>query len=221
MVPARLTFTFALIVAGALTMTACGKSSPTTPSATAPRIDSISPGTLQPSPSPQDITFVGANFQANLSLSVTAPDNSLTVVSGSAIQQVQSQSFQATITLSQTGTYTFVVQNISGDRSGPFTVVVQHGGSTLPAIGSITPNSLARTTQPTLVLIQGTNFAANASVTVVDPTGLSANFPIQPSGAASSTSIELSITFNVPGVYAFFVVNPGGDASNTVLVTVT
>ncbi len=218
----RLISSLVLAVGAAFFVAACGKSTPTTPSATAPRIDSISPSAIQPDPSPQAITFVGINFQPNLSLFVTAPDNSLTTLAGSDIPAVQSQSFQTNVTFGQTGSYSFVVQNPSGERSSAFTVMVQNGGGpTAPTITSISPNSLPTTSLPTPMIIQGANFAQNASVTIVDPAGTSTGIPTQGLTNTTSSTIQLSFVFNQRGVYTVFVVNPNGAASNTVLITTT
>jgi hypothetical protein len=210
----------ALIVAG------CDNhDSPTDPSQVQPAISGMTPGALQPGSGPQAITFSGSGFGAGLQLIVTAPSGAVTTVEGPAIQAVQPTVFQATVVLDQTGTYSFMVRNVSGVNSPAFTIVVQPPGSVLPAISSVTPASVPRSTsQATLVALQGVNFAANAAVIVTDGAGMTmvlTGASLTVDNSPTISTIRFSLTFSVRGTYSFVVTNPGGDASNPVFVTVT
>jgi len=197
------------------------RKSPVDPSTPQPSIGAISPQGLQPSDVPQTLTFSGAGFDAGVQLLMTQPDGILVTVPGANLQGVQPTTFQATVVLSQTGTYTFMVRTAAGTTSPALTTVVQPAGSTLPVARVVTPATVPRSNQATLVSIQGTDFAPNASVMVTDPTGTLMALTSAQLAVSTPTDIQFLLVFGVRGTYTLVVLNPNGQTANPVFVVVT
>jgi hypothetical protein len=211
-----------LLVVVGLTAAACDKhASPVDPTVPQPAIASITPSVLQPSDAPQTITFAGAGFDGGMQLLVTAPDGTGTTVPATSLQAIQPTGFQATVLLTQTGTYTFIVRNGSGASSPPLTTVVQPAGSVLPVAYVVTPPSVPRGNQGTVVSLQGVNFAPNASVMITDPNGMVMVLTAPQLSSLTPTNIQFTFTFAVRGNYSLVVLNPNGDSSNPIAVAVT
>jgi hypothetical protein len=197
------------------------RKSPVDPSSPQPSISSISPEGLQPADAPQTLTFAGAGFDAGVQLLMTSPDGILVTVPGTSLQGIQPTTFQATVVLSQTGTYTFMVRTAAGTTSPPLTIVVQPPGSALPVARVVTPATVPRSNQATLVSIQGTGFAPNASVMITDPTGMLMALTGAQLAQLSPTNVQFTFVFGIRGTYTLVVLNPNGDTANAVFVVVT
>jgi hypothetical protein len=197
------------------------RQSPVDPSSPQPSIGSITPQDLQPSDAPQVLTFSGAGFDAGVQLLMTQPNGILVNVPGANLQGVQPTSFQASVVLSQTGTYTFAVRTAAGATSAPLTIVVQPAGSALPVARVVTPATVPRSNQATFVSIQGSGFAPNASVMVTDPAGMLMALTGAQLSLATPTNIQFSLVFGVRGTYTLVVLNPNGDTANAVFLVVT
>jgi hypothetical protein len=119
------------------------------------------------------------------------------------------------------GPYSLTVRNASNEVSPPFVMtVVANPDQTQPMVSGVVPSSLTRSTTTQRVLVQGANFAAGLSVSVVDPDGL---ISTQTAGAVeslTSTSFELAMVFSKVGTYSLRVINPSGDTSNVAHVVV-
>jgi hypothetical protein len=204
---------------------ACNSRNPTAPGTVnggpQPAITNITPAAIQVSPSPQTIVFNGDSFATGLKLIVTAPSGVSTTLEGAPIQSVQPTTFQATVLVDQVGTYTFTVENLTGATSPPFLLVVQPASLPMPTVALITPAAALRSNDAIVVTIGGTQFDSAPSVVVTDPTGASMVVFTQSLLFASSTSIQLSVTFTKGGVYTFVVRNGNGASSNSATVNVT
>jgi hypothetical protein len=102
------------------------------------------------------------------------------------------------------------VQGTSG-ISGPDSATV-----TITAISPVTASNL-----PQDVTITGTNFVSSDTVTVIDPSGISASLSGSQILVLSSTSIRVRLTFGAPGVWVFRVTHATGQQSNAFSLTVT
>ena len=199
---------------------ACDAESPNEPSASSsPRITGVTPPAPIASPSPQLLQVRGERFQTGLSMVVTSPDGATLTVPPSGISDLESSSFQTTVVLEQAGSYTLAVRNATAETSPPFELsVVASPGQNQPVITAVVPASLTRSTFPQSVLVQGVNFAAGLSVSVIDPDGL---VSVQSAGAVDNvtpSSFQLTMVFGKVGTYSIRVVNPSGDASNVMNV---
>ncbi len=122
---------------------ACSNS--TTAPSTTPTVTSVSPATITASASPQTIIVTGTNFAAGLTAVITPI---VGTVSGAAISNVTSTSFQVSVTIATAGAYTIVV-NSGGQASSAFAFTVQ-------AAPTFTLSGTVRETAPTAsVLVSG------------------------------------------------------------------
>ena len=204
----------------ALGVAGCDPDIPTSPGgATSPRITSVVPQAPLASPAPQTLTIRGERFLTGLELAVASPSGATQTISGSAIQQLQSTSFQTTVVLNAPGTYSLTIRNTTGDLSEPFALAVQGSpGETVPFINAVVPGSVTRSATPQTVTVQGGNFVAGLSVQITEPDGVTT---FQSGGAISgltSTSFLMTMTFGKVGIYTLRVSNPSGEASNVVNV---
>jgi hypothetical protein len=89
---------------------------------TAPRINSVTPASVQSGPNTTIVTLNGVNFTSDASVNLTTPDGVTAVVPSSAIVGVSSTSIQLTVVFSTPGTYAFSVRNGQGDTSNTIPV---------------------------------------------------------------------------------------------------
>jgi len=90
----------------------------------APSIISVQPSSVPATTNPQSLSLVGTGFQTGLIVTVTAPGGSNQTFSGNQVQNLSPSSFQISIVLNTTGTWTIRVTNPDGQSSGPASVTV-------------------------------------------------------------------------------------------------
>lgn len=112
----------------------------------------ISPGTIIASASTQVLSFTGTHFSAGLTVTISP---SIGTLSGNAISNLTSTSFQVNATITTNGSYTAVV-NSGGEASSPFAFNVQ-AAPTFTLTGSVREG-----VPTTFVVIQG------ATITIQD-----------------------------------------------------
>ncbi len=89
-----------------------------------PAIDRIAPDKVTKGSVAQLLTFSGSNFAQGLSVSVTDPTGSVTVVKGTALDSVTREVVKLSMVLDITGEYTFLITNPSGQSSNSVVVIV-------------------------------------------------------------------------------------------------
>jgi surface antigen len=183
-----------------------------------PVITGINPSTPTASSTDQDVTVFGSNFQANLTVSVTFPGGIPgPTLSGAQILNVTPSQFTMRATLGAAGTWSIRVNNPNGGgQSGLFSFTVQQPVSQLPAVSQISPASPVAVVGNQNVIVSGSNFQPNLTVTVFFPGGGTGTL----SGAqilnVTPTSFTMVIDFNGnPGSYSIRVNNPnnGGQSA--------
>ena len=183
-----------------------------------PRIDNITPTTIEASNSPQTITVVGDDFQANLRLTVIDPSGSKHVVQGDDITGRQATSFRATLVFAAAGRYELVVVNPNGEASAPFAVDVKGKSADAPVIARVTPSEVAKRPEPQAIQVEGSRFASGLKPIVTDPVGADVTDAVV--SKLTPNSFELMVKLEQAGDYSVMVVNPSGATSNVVKVLV-
>jgi hypothetical protein len=89
---------------------------------TAPRIDVVTPGTVQTGPTATVVTLTGVNFTSGSSVSLTTPNGTTSVLPASAVVGVQPTAIQLSIVFSAPGTYAVSVTNAQGQVSNTATI---------------------------------------------------------------------------------------------------
>ena len=89
-----------------------------------PSIDRVAPDKATKGSVAQLLTFSGNNFVQGLSVSVTDPTGSVTVIKGTAIDSVTRDIVKLNIVLEIAGEYTFLITNPSGQSSNSVVVIV-------------------------------------------------------------------------------------------------
>jgi hypothetical protein len=90
----------------------------------APVVVSANPPSTSAKSQPQEIVVTGANFLDGLTIRLSSPDGTVSIVSAPDIQLVTPTSFQANLILNKIGAYSAIVVNPSGDSSNPFQINV-------------------------------------------------------------------------------------------------
>jgi hypothetical protein len=197
----------------------CGSNSTaTSPSAVAPAVTALTPPPVVAASQIQLETVQGKNFLAGLTATLTDPNGGQQTFANSDIQTLQTTSFQIAATFPVSGAYKISVSNPGGVMSDPLTfqVATTVVGSS-PHINSVTPSSATHGPDTVSAEIDGTNFSATSTVTLVDPTGQSTT--LLPS-LASSESVRVAIVLARVGTYSISVTNPDGQVSNSVSIAV-
>jgi len=167
--------------------------------------------------SPQTLTIAGTGFQAGLSVILTTSGSPNTYLP-SAIVSVTATQIQVPVTVGATAhSWTVQVVNPGGAASNTATLTVT--APPPPAISSLSPNPMPGSASPQTLTINGSGFAAGATVSLTYTGGTTVNPTI-----ASISATQIAATVNVgttARAWAVQVVNPSGAASNAATLTVT
>jgi hypothetical protein len=93
-----------------------------------PVIDRVTPEKVNRSSVAQLLTFSGNSFVQGLSVSVTDPTGTVTVVRGTAVDSVTPEAVKINVVLDILGEYTFLITNPGGRSSNSVVVVVSASG---------------------------------------------------------------------------------------------
>jgi hypothetical protein len=215
------TAVFAAITLTLAGIGACGKSSPTNPSGSAPQVTNVSPADIVRQDGPQVVTVNGRNFVTGLTVELTDPNGGSTTIERSDVQQLQPTSFQMLATLSVTGAYLMRIHNPSGEISEPFSFIVEsQAGGNPPHIDSVSPASVVHNTNTQVISVAGTNFSSAINVTLVNPAGQAVASNGAIIGVVLPTSFQIGVTLTQIGTYTLYVTNPTGEVSNSVAISV-
>lgn len=101
-----------------------GRAGTPVPASQSPSIDRVTPDRATKGSTPQPVTFSGNHFVQGLSVSMTDPTGSVTVIKGTAIDSVTREMVKVNVVLDIAGEYTFLITNVSGQSSNSVTVIV-------------------------------------------------------------------------------------------------
>ena len=203
--------------------TACQTPTPPTgptPASGTPIIRSVEPSVPQPSPTPQTIRIVGLDFRAGATVTATLPDGGTLEVTGAAVQVQVPTTIDVSLTLATPGTYRLSVRNANGFRSDPHEVSVVNEQDRRPAVDALLPASAQRSTQPRTISVLGRNFLAGVTIRLTDPLGAIRTLDDSSLVRRSDTALDVTAIFDRLGVYTLVVVNPTGETSETMTLTV-
>ena len=191
-----------------------------TPATGTPIVRSIEPAVPLPGTAPQTIRVNGLDFRTGLTVTVSSPAGGSNDVPASAVQILAATQLDITVTLADPGPYRILVRNANGFRSDPFDFSVVNEVDRQPVVESLLPASVARATQPRLVSILGRNFLIGVTIRMTDPLGVIRTLDDASIVRRSDSALDVTTIFDRQGVYTMVVVNPSGDASSTVTLTV-
>ncbi len=183
-----------------------------TGAASFPSITSMSPLTPVRSANDQSVTVNGSNFQQGLTVSVTFPNGSGTILSGTQIQEVTPTSFRMRITLNATGNWSIRVNNPGGIQSNTFNYSVQSMIQT-PSVFLLDPTTPFASPTDQDVLVIGSNFQPNLTVVVTFPTGGGTTLSGSQILNITPSAFVMRITLNATGSWSIRVNNPDGGQS--------
>jgi hypothetical protein len=185
----------------------------------APEISAIAPATPTRSSKPQTLTISGRNFQMGLTLNVRQPDGQSLMFRDGDIQARRDTSFQISMLIDQSGTYSFVVTNRDGGTSQPFALRIdQPRAADAPAIERVEPAEPTRQVEPQTLRVIGQRFAAGLQAVLTDPMGTDVT-DVQVT-KITQTSFEISARLDKAGDYSLVVTNPSGAVSNVARIPV-
>ena len=72
----------------------------------------------------QTLRFTGSDFDPNLTLTLTAPDGVVTVLTGAQLSTITATTVPVNLAFTKLGVHTFVIANSSGESSNPMRVNV-------------------------------------------------------------------------------------------------
>ena len=91
---------------------------------TAPVIFSVTPSAVVRASGLQPLRFTGVDFDPNLTMTLTAPDGVVTVLTGAQLSSITETSVQVNMLFTKLGVHSFVITNSSGEASNPMQVTV-------------------------------------------------------------------------------------------------
>jgi hypothetical protein len=192
-----------------------------------PRITGITPQSIVTGPTAQQIAVTGQGFMRGLSMVVTDPAGATQVFKDINVETQESASFNVAVAFPIVGVYQCVVTNTDGGVSQPFGLTVRDAApaaatsqSTAPVITSISPSTLRKQSQPQTLRVDGARFAQGLIVTFDDPTGKAVQYSGRDITNQTANSFTLTVIITVEGEYTLSLVNPGGEASNSVSLSV-
>jgi hypothetical protein len=191
-----------------------------------PRITGIGPQTLAPSANVQSVTVTGQGFMRGLSLTVTNPDGATDVFKDVEVQAQEEASFRVSVRMQVAGAYSFVVTNTDGGVSQPFKFTLRAAtptatpSTTAPIIDAITPSKGTKQSQPQSLRIEGKRFQQGLVVTVNDAAGNATQVSGNAISDFTQNGFTISVLLTVEGEYTVSLVNPDGQASNAVSLSV-
>lgn len=97
---------------------------PAVPRRTVPAIDRVSPDKVTRGSVAQTLTLSGSNFVQGLSVSVTDPAGTVTVLKGTALESVTPETVKFSLVLDTAGEYSLLVTNPGGVSSNTVVVIV-------------------------------------------------------------------------------------------------
>jgi hypothetical protein len=211
-----------LAIAAFGTVPACQNAPPpgATPATGTPIVRSVEPTVPLPDPAPQTIRLVGLDFRAGLTVTITLPSTTVFDVPSSALQLRSATLLDVSVTLAEPGPYRVVVRNANGFRSDPFDFSVVNELDRRPVVESILPAAVARSTQARTISVTGRNFLLGATIRMTDPLGVIRTLDDPSIVRRSDTALDVTGVFDRQGAYTFVVVNPSGDFSDTMTLTV-
>jgi hypothetical protein len=190
-----------------------------------PRITGVAPASTGPSPTPQVLTVSGEGFMAGLSLTVTTPGGGSRLFKDADIQSRSDSSFQISVALPVTGTYSLVVTNPDGGMSAPFALSVAAArlatAEAPPIIDAVTPSKTTARPDAQALRVDGRRFVPGLTVYVTDPTGQVVNVSGNDVADMTPSGFRVSVVLGMEGQYTLNVKNPDGELSNACSVTVT
>jgi subtilase family serine protease len=185
-----------------------------------PVAGSVTPNPLTGSTAGQVITINGSGFVSGSGLKVVVgyPGGASTTLSGGQIAFVNSTQVLALITVGTVArTWTVRVVNPSGVASNNVNLQVVAPPQP-PAISSLNPNPIARSTAAQTLIINGSGFQTGSALRVVlTASGASASFQGTAIKSASASQIQVAVNAGTTlRTWSVQVVNPNGTASNAV-----
>ncbi|MEO7190039.1 MAG: hypothetical protein ABI051_03180 [Vicinamibacterales bacterium] len=212
---------FRLAVMLATLAAACHDTTSPTAPVTNPQVTGVSPAALQPTAAPQVVTVSGSRFLTGLALQVVNPSRITTTISGGAIQLLDSNGFTAAVPFPTAGTYTFTVRNPNTEASTPFPVVVRAITASTPTLTAISPAGVPHSSQAAHLTLQGTNLGPGLTVSMVNSLGTLSTLAPAAVTLPTSTTVQLDVILNTPGLYGFAVSSVAGEVSNYVYLAVS
>jgi hypothetical protein len=185
---------------------------------TEPRITGVTPENPVVSQKPQTLTVTGEGFRPGLTLFLTTPGGDVKTFAGDQLQAQRATSFQISIALNDAGRYSLEVANEKGPRSTAFTFQAKPSGAGKePFIDEIMPAEFSRSREPQLVRIAGRNFAPGLKLTLSDPKGDAISAEVT---RVEAQMVSFSAVFSLAGLHEVMVINPSGERSNSVTMSV-
>ena len=188
-----------------------------------PRITGVVAVPPGQSSSPQILTVSGESFLAGLSLTVITPGGGSQLFKGADIRSRTESSFQVSMALATTGTYSLIVTNPDGGASAAFgfTVTPSKPAATAeaPIIDAVAPLKPVAQPDAQALRVDGKRFVSGLTVYVTDPTGQVAT--VTDVIDMTANGFRVSVVLGMEGQYTLTVKNPDGGASNAFSVTVT
>jgi hypothetical protein len=183
-----------------------------------PSLSSVTPNTVSAHSSDTAITIAGSKFGNDATVSFTPPGGSPTTIYANLIQAAQMAATIPAALMTTAGTGQIGVRNGNGTLSNqlPFTIT-----STVPAVSSVSPNTVSAHSASLPVTIAGSNFASGATVYFTPPGG--APTPITPSliQAAQIAATIPSTLLTSAGTAQVAVQSAFGESSNQLPFTIT
>ena len=179
-----------------------------------PVLKSITPSIVRVGSTNQTLHVDGSEFQNGLRVSVTDPGGAKVIASAGNVLNVTRTSFDLVWRLESHGPWAIQVMNVDGGVSlqKPFTV--ESSLSTAPYINSTLPIAPSAQSNSQTLRVFGGNFGSGLSAVVASPNGATSNLNGVTVQNITSSSFDLIVTLNNPGVWTVQIINSNNTLSS-------
>ncbi|HEY9227029.1 MAG TPA: hypothetical protein VIP11_10305 [Gemmatimonadaceae bacterium] len=133
----------------------------------APRITSVSPANVTATSGLQTVQLLGQGFRAGLSVTMTLPNGTASTLAPSQVLSVSDELVRLQVDFNAViGSFFFEVKNPDGQTSNRARVESTAATPIVATITGVSPAIVTGSANPQSLTIQGTNFAAAASVSL-------------------------------------------------------
>ncbi len=185
---------------------------PTTGCAQSPGISSLSPSSPVSSSTDQNISIIGFNFQAGLTVLATLPSGGYAVLSGAQVQNVTATTFTLRFTLDEPGIWRLRVNNPDGRQSNWINFTVANGTQS-PTVLSLNPTTPVAGSFDQDIYVSGAHFRPSLTVDITGPGGLVTTLSGDQIQNVTDSAFIMRATLGTAGSWSIKAKNPDNQLS--------
>jgi hypothetical protein len=185
--------------------------------ADAAAVTGTAPAPLTVSASQQTISLTGAAFQRGLSVTLTDPKGTQTVITGASVTYSSSSLASVRAIVNRPGQWTAAVANPAATTSSAYRFEVLGP----PTITGHSPTSPTHGAPPQAITLNGEDFMAGLTLELTGPTGVKTLINAADIVSLESTKVRVNVILDTAGDWHVVATNPGPHRSNSYTMAVS